>query len=164
MEFSGIDQALRFAFNVSRRIEYSRSDPLHVKSTSSESLSPAELHAQSAMILSRVERLSDIESATVYAAYGFGHQRKVAIDLLAKELYPALSDKLPSVAAVAAVIRNWTVKNPTIRMIAQDFGVSYRSAYGWRNATLKHWRVVLWKVLDKLEDELFGKDGFERKE
>ena len=59
MKFNSVEQAIRFAFNMSERAEYSRSDPLKVRGTSSEDLSPTDLHAQAAMIHSMLGRFDD---------------------------------------------------------------------------------------------------------
>lgn len=129
-------------------------------STDPASISPTDLHAQSAMILGHVNRLPDVQAASMYALYGYGHEKKVSIELLEDQMYPALKESVPNKKLVGLCMRNWLDKNPSVRRIAADFGVSYRKAYHWRNVVMKHWAGITVPVLNKLEGDMFGDGKF----
>lgn len=160
MNFSGVEQAIRFAFNIQRRVEYAAMDLLRVSGTDGESLSPQELHAQSAMILAKIEKLKPIQTSAVYAGLGYGIQRDVAIHALAVGLQPNLREAVPGTQQTRDCLSNWIKKTPPVRQIAKDYGVSYRKVMEWRRAVLDAYQPVYLQAIDALEDEMFGVDGF----
>jgi hypothetical protein len=161
VRFNSVEQAIRFAFNVSERAEYSKSDPLAVRGTSLERTSPMDLHAQAAMIQSMIGRLAGPERDAVLAMYGRGRDRTDAVRRLAEYLAPNLRGVLPSVRDVQIVILHWATKRPSIRKIAEERGVSYRQVCGWRTAVLRSWIPVQCRAVERLHERMFGPGGFE---
>lgn len=154
MEFRSAEQAVRFAYNITERQEFSRSDPMRVRGTSSEDLSPMDLHAQSAMIQSQVNRLHPVERSSILAMYGRGKDRTDAIRYLADYLLPSVCNTLPNKGVLEIVICHWVTKRPAIRAIAEDRGVSYRKVCGWRSAVLRSWMPIQARAIDRLHDVL----------
>ena len=154
MEFRSAEQAVRFAYNISEREEFSRSDPMRVRGTSAEDLSPMDLHAQSAMIQSQVNRLHPVERSSILAMYGRGKDRTDAIRYLAGYLFPMVSSTLPSKGELEIVICHWVVRRPSIRAIAEDRSVSYRKVCGWRSAVLRSWIPIQARAIDRLHEVL----------
>lgn len=154
MKFRSCEQALKFAWNISERVEYSRSDPMRVRGTSQEDLSPMDLHAQAAMIQSQVNKLHPVERASLLAAYGRGRDRTEAIRVLAEYLAPLLRGLLPGKSELMIVILHWVTRRPSIRAIAEDRGVSYRKVCGWRSAIVRAWMPVQARAIGRLHDQL----------
>lgn len=160
MQFRSAEQAVRFSFNISERSEYARSDPLRVRGTSEQGLSPMDLHAQAAMIQSQVNRLPPAERFTLLAMYGRGRVRADAIRALSARLYPSLKDSLPGPTEVSILVCHWATKRPAIRAIADDRGVSYRKVCSWRSAVLRLWMPLYARAVQRLHDQLVA-GGFE---
>ncbi|CAB4195455.1 hypothetical protein UFOVP1298_20 [uncultured Caudovirales phage] len=154
MEFRSAEQAVRFAYNISERAEFSKSDPLRVRGTSRDDLSPMDLHAQSAMIQSQINRLHPVERSSILALYGKGKDRTDAIRYLGEYLYPFVSGTLPSRSELEILICHWVTRRPAIRAIAEDRGVSYRKVCQWRSAVLRSWLPVQARAIDRLHDTL----------
>lgn len=154
MEFRSAEQAVRFAYNISERAEYSRSDPMKVRGTSKEDMSPMDLHAQSAMIQNQVNRLHPVERSSILAMYGRGKDRSDGIRYLAEYLFPTLGSALPDRGVLEIVICHWVTRRPAIRAIADDKGVSYRKVCGWRSAVLRAWIPIQARAANRLHDVL----------
>lgn len=154
MRFSSADQALKFAVNVSNRSEYARSDLLAVRSTSSDSLSSSDLHAQAAMILASVGRLTPVERDILFAIHERGRARAEAIRMMSGHLYPHLSGTLPTREDLALVLMHWATRRPSIRMIAEGRGVSYRKVCNWRSAVARVWVPQYVRAANRLHERL----------
>ena len=153
MKFQSTEQALRFSFNISERVEYTRMDLLKVRETDgSDALSPTDLHAQAAMIHNQVCRLCEVERNSIFAQYAKGNVRSNAIRELAGYLYPLLAGGLPNKETVQIVICHWATRRPSIRMIAQECAVSYRTACRWRSAVLQVWMPLQLRAVGTLDD------------
>lgn len=161
MKFRCADQAVRYAFNVIERVEYARTDPMNVRGTSKENLSPLDLHAQAAMIINMVERLHPAERDAIYAMYARGRERTDAIRRLAKYLEPNLKGSVPGVRELQVVIFHWATKRPPIRRIADELGVSYRKVCNWRSAVLRAWMPFVVRGMERLHHRMFVEGGFE---
>lgn len=161
MKFRSCEQAIKFSFNISDRAEYAASDPLRIRSTSVQALSPMDLHAQAAMILSAVNRLHHVERDAVLAMHGRGKPRTDAIRGLSKYLYPSLSQVIPSIGELQLMLLHWSTKRPSIRGIAEERGVSYRKVCTWRTAVLRAWIPLQVRGIGRLHEVLFGPGGFE---
>lgn len=154
MEFRSAEQAVRFAYNISEREEFSRTDPMRVRGTSQDDLSPMDLHAQSAMIQSQVNRLHPVECSSILAMYGRGRDRTMAIRYLADYMFPFVSGSLPNKGTLEIVICHWVTRRPSIRAIAEDRSVSYRKVCGWRSAVLRSWIPIQARAINRLHDVL----------
>lgn len=161
MKFRSSEQAVKYAFNVSERTEYARTDPMNVRGTSQESLSPLDLHAQAAMILNMVNRLMPPERDAVFAMYGRGKVRSDAIRSLSDYMMPGLRGVVPSIGALQLVILHWSTKRPSIRRIADEQGVSYRQVCNWRRGVLRAWMPLQVRALERLHERMFIPGGFE---
>lgn len=154
MIFRSAEQAVRFAGNISDRAEYARADPMRVRSTSQDGLSPMDLHAQAAMIHNQVNRLPPTERSSVMAMYGRGRGRSEAIRELSDHLLPLVNGTLPGRSELLIVLCHWVTRRPSIRAIAEDRGVSYRKVCEWRSAVLRAWIPVQTRALSRLHDTL----------
>lgn len=154
MEFKSAEQAVRFAWNISERAEYTKSDPMRVRGTNKADLSPMDLHAQAAMIQSQVMRLHPVERNSVLALYARGKDRTDAIRALADYLLPLVAGTLPGRGELELVICHWSTKRPAIRAIADDRGVSYRKVCVWRSAVLRAWMPLQTRAIQRLHDQL----------
>lgn len=154
MQFRSAEQAVRFAGNITDRAEYAKSDPMRVRSTSVEGLSPMDLHAQAAMIQNQVSRLPSLDRASVMTMYGRGRSRSEAIRELSDCLLPLLGGTLPGRSELLLVLCHWVTRRPTIRAIAEDRGVSYRKVCEWRSAVLRAWIPIQTRALGRLHDTL----------
>lgn len=152
MEFKSAEQAVRFAFNISEREEYSRSDPMKVRGTNTADLSPMDLHAQAAMIVNQINRLPAAERWSVLAMYGRGRDRAQAIRELSDLLLPQAGDMGKS--EVLIILCHWSTRRPSIRAIADDRGVSYRKVCAWRSAVLRAWMPLQTRAINNLHDRL----------
>jgi hypothetical protein len=161
MRFQSVEQAIRFAYNMGERAEYSSSDPLKIRGTSKEDLSPMDLHAQAAMIQTMVKRLHPAERDALLAMYGRGKDRTDAIRGLAEFIWPNLSGVLPSVRELQIVILHWATKRPSIRKIAEERGVSYRKVCGWRSSVLRAWLPYQTRGVERLHVKMFEDGDFE---
>lgn len=150
MIFNSVEQALKFAGNISDRSEYAKSDPLRVRSTSTAELSPLELHAQAAMIHMAVERLHSVERDSIVAMYGRGKARTDAMRNLSGYLMPLVD--LPTREDVMIVVCHWSTRRPSIRAIADDRGVSYRKVCSWRTTVLRAWLPIQARAIARLHD------------
>lgn len=160
MEFTGPEQAVKFAQNVMERAEYARTDPMNVRSTSKENLSPLDLHAQAAMIMNAVDRLPPPERLAVLAMYGRGKDRSDAVRGLAEYLMPSVRGSVPGVREAQIVILSWATKRPSIRKIADEFDVSFRQVCKWRTMLLRAWLPLQVQAMRRLEGHLFSPSGF----
>jgi hypothetical protein len=160
MEFRSCEQALRFAWNMSERVEYAKMDLLRVRGTSEDALSPSDLHAQAAFIMAQVDRLPGLEALSVKAMFARGNVRTQAIRELARHLFASLSGTLPDEGALMIVIMHWATRRPPIRAIAEAKGVSYRKVCAWRTAVLRQWLPIQVRAVDRLHHELL-KSGLE---
>lgn len=154
MRFHSSDQAVRFAFNVSARQEYARTDLLSVKSTSKDSLTSSDLHAQAAIIMSSVNKLRRIERDILVSLYSKGRERSDAIRSLSELLYPQVSGTFDSAQDLSLIIAHLVTKRPSIRAIAADRGVSYRKVCAWRSAVARAWVPEFVSALHCLQDRL----------
>lgn len=161
MKFQSVEQAVKFAYNIGERSEYSSSDPLKIRGTSTDDLSPMDLHAQAAMIQNMMSRLHPAEWCAVVAMYGRGRDRTHAIRGLAEFLWPNLCHALPSVSDLQIVIMHWATKRPSIRKIAEERGVSYRKVCGWRSSVLRAWLPYQTRGVERLHTKMFEEGGFE---
>lgn len=152
MEFRSAEQAVRFAFNISERQEYSRSDPMKVRGTNSADLSPMDLHAQAAMIVNQVNRLPTAEKCSVLAMYGRGKDRAQAIRELSDLLLPQVGEM--GKGELLIVLCHWVTRRPSIRAIADDRGVSYRKVCSWRSTVLRAWMPLQTRAINSLHDRL----------
>lgn len=152
MEFRSAEQAVRFAFNISERQEYSRSDPMKVRGTNSADLSPMDLHAQAAMIVNQVNRLPASEKCSVLAMYGRGRDRAQAIRELSDLLLPQVGEM--GRGELLIVLCHWVTRRPSIRAIADDRGVSYRKVCAWRSTVLRAWMPLQTRAINSLHDRL----------
>ncbi len=160
MKFRSVEQAIRFAYNIMERSEYTKSDPMKIRGTSSEDLSPMDLHAQAAMIESMVCKLHPAERDAVLAMYARGRARTDAIRGLADYLLPGLKD-LMGIRELQIVLMHWSTKRPSIRKIAEGTGVSYRRVCSWRTAALRAWMPLQVRAVGRLHAKMFGPGGFE---
>jgi len=160
MNFHSVEQALKFASNVSDRAEYGKSDLMAVRGTSTESLTPMDMHAQAAMIQSMVNRMPPMERDSVVAQYGRGKERSDAIRSLAEYLMPHVSGMVPSKHVVMLVVCHWATKRPAIRAIADDRAVSYRKVCSWRTTILRAWMPLQIRAISRLHDQMFHEGGF----
>lgn len=160
MKFKSVEQAIKFAWNIMERAEYTKSDPMKVRGTSTEDLSPMDLHAQAAMIQSMVGRLHPAERDAVLALYARGRDRTDAIRGLADYLLPGLKD-LMGVRELQIILMHWSTKRPSIRKIAEETGVSYRKVCSWRTAALRAWMPLQVRAVGRLHEKMFGPGGFE---
>lgn len=154
MEFKSAEQAVRFAYNISERAEYSRSDPMRVRGTNAADMTPMDLHAQAAMIQSQVNRLHPVERSSVLALYGRGKDRSDAIRYLSEYLMPLVRHSLPGRSELEIVICHWSTKRPAIRAIADDRNVSYRKVCSWRSEVLRAWMPLQVRAIQRLHDQL----------
>jgi hypothetical protein len=154
MDFRSAEQAVRYAYMMSERVEYSRTNLLGTRGTSSEAMSPMDLHAQAAMIQNQVNRLHPVERSSVLAMYGRGKDRTDAIRELAKYLEPLVANELPGKGDLMIVICHWVTRRPSIRAIAEDRGVSYRKVCAWRSAVLRAWVPLQARAIGRLHDQL----------
>lgn len=161
MRFKSVEQAVKFAFRISDRAEYARTDMMGVCGTSQADLSPLDLHAQAAMIISMVERMHPVERDALLAMHGRGRVRTDAIRGLAEYLLPSVRDVVPSVRELQLVLLHWSTKRPSIRAIAGERGVSYRMVCSWRTAALRNWVPLMGRATDRLHQQMFGPGGFE---
>lgn len=161
MQFNSVEQALKFAANISERSEYGSSDPLKIRGTSNTELSPTDLHAQAAMIQNMVNRLPPVERDSVQAQFGRGKDRSDAIRRLADYLMPHVSGMIPGKHELMIVLCHWVTKRPAIRAIADDRNVSYRKVCSWRATVLRAWMPVQVRAISKLHDQMFAEGGFE---
>lgn len=164
MEFVSVEQAVRFAYNMSERVQYSKADPLHVRGTSLDRMGPMDLHAQAAMIVARVNRLHQVERDAVLAQYARGRDRSLAVRGLARYIEPHVRGVIPSLGEIELVILHWATKRPSIRGIAEDRGVSYRKVCSWRAAVLRHWVPVQCRAIGRLHQAMFVEGDFELKD
>jgi hypothetical protein len=160
MKFASVEQAIKFSFNIMDRAEYAKSDPMRVRGTSAEDLSPMDLHAQAAMIHSMLWKLHPAERDAVLAMYARGRSRSEAIRGLAEYLLPALRSEL-GVRELQIVVLHWSTKRPSIRKIAEETGVSYRRVCSWRTAVLRAWMPLQVRAIEGLHQKMFGPGGFE---
>jgi hypothetical protein len=161
MKFKSVEQAVRFSMNISERQEYARTDMMGIRGTNHADLSPTDLHAQAAMIVSMIGRLHPVERDAVFAMYGRGKERTDAIRALADYLMPHCRDVLPSVREVQIILFHWSTKRPSIRAIAEERGVSYRMVCSWRTTVLRAWMPVMARAIDRLHQRMFGEGGFD---
>lgn len=154
MEFRSAEQAVRFAYNISERAEYSRTNLLGTRGTSQDDLTPMDLHAQAAMIQSQVGRLHPVERCSILSMYGRGKDRTDAIRELAKYLEPLVAHELPGKGDLMIVICHWVTRRPSIRAIAEDRGVSYRKVCAWRSAVLRAWMPLQTRAIGRLHEQL----------
>ena len=161
MKFNSVEQAIKFSFNMSERSEYTKSDPMKIRGTSQDDLSPTDLHAQAAMIQSMLDRLHPAERSAVLALYGRGRARTEGIRGLTEFLWPNLSGSLPQKIDAQIVMMHWATKRPSIRAIADERGVSYRQVCNWRSAVLRTWMPYVVRATERLHERMFGEDGFE---
>lgn len=161
MKFGSVEQAVKFAWNITERSEYSRSDPMKIRGTSQDDLSPMDLHAQAAMIQNMIEKLHPAERDAVKALYARGRDRSNAIRGLAEFLMPNLRGVVPSVRELQIILLHWSTKRPSIRKIAEETGVSYRRVCGWRTATLRAWLPYQTRAVEKLHVKMFEEGQFE---
>lgn len=154
MEFRSAEQAIKFAYNISDRAEYSKSDPMKVSSTNQADLTPMDLHAQAAMIQSQVNRMPVVERSSLLAMYGRGRDRAEAIRELAEYLLPTVASSLPGRQELMIVLCHWVTRRPAIRAIADDRGVSYRKVCSWRSAVLRAWMPLQLRAIVSLHDRL----------
>lgn len=161
MEFRSVEQAVRFAYNMSERVEYARTDPMSVRGTSKENLSPLDLHAQAAMIINMVHRLHPAERDSVLAMFARGRDRTDAIRRLSEYLMPNLRGVVPSVRELQLVMMHWSTKRPSIRKIAEEAGVSYRQVCNWRRGVLRQWLMYQVRAIERLHNRMFSEQGFE---
>ena len=154
MEFRSAEQAVRFSYNISEREDFARSDPMRVRSTSQDDLSPMDLHAQAAMIQAQIRRMNPAECNSILALYGRGKDRTDAIRYLAAHLMPLVSGTLPGTDEVEIVICHWATRRPAIRAIAAARHVSYRKVCEWRSAVLRAWMPLQTRAIQRLHDQL----------
>lgn len=164
MKFNSVEQAVRFSFNISERSEYTRPDPMKVRGTSQDDLSPTDLHAQAAMIQSMLGRLHPAERDAMLALYGRGRLRTDGIRGMCEYLWPMLSGALPQKIDAQIVMMHWATKRPSIRTIADERGVSYRQVCNWRTAVLRSWMPFVARATERLHERMFGEGGFELEE
>lgn len=161
MKFSGVEQAIRFAFNIAERAEFTKSDPMKIRGTSNDDLSPMDLHAQSAMIVNMVNRLHPVERDALMAMYGRGRTRTDAIRALAAYLMPQVREEIRGIGELQIILFHWSSKRPSIRTIAEDSGVSYRRVCAWRTAALRAWMPLQVRAIERLHQKMFVEGGFE---
>ena len=161
MKFRSVEQAVRFSFNIAERSEYTKSDPMKVRGTSTEDLSPMDLHAQAAMIHNMVNRLHPVERDALLAMYGRGRARTDAVRGLSEYLMPQVGGLVPSISHLRIVLMHWSTKRPSIRKIAEETGVSYRRVCAWRTAALRAWMPLQVRAVERLHERMFGESGFE---
>jgi len=161
MKFRSVEQAVKFAMNISERCEYARTDMMGIRGTNQADLSPTDLHAQAAMIVSMISRLHPVEHVSVMAMYGRGRERTDAIRALADYVLPHCRGVVPSIVDVQIVLMHWSTKRPSIRAIADGRGVSYRMVCSWRTSVLRAWMPVMARAIDRLHERMFGEGGFE---
>ena len=154
MEFRSCEQAVKFAYRISDRVEYARSDPGAVRGLSVSGLSPLDLHAQAAMIQSRIERLGPTDRCSLIAMHGLGRARTDAIRQLSTYIYPSVREAIPGQSEVALIVCHWATKRPSIRRMAEDRGVSYRKVCAWRSAVLRAWVPHYVRAIDRLQASL----------
>lgn len=161
MKFRSAEQAVRFAYNISDRAEYARSNFLGVRGTSQDDLSPTDLHAQAAMIHSMIERLHPVERDAILAMYGRGKTRADAIRGLSDYLMPHVRGLVPGIRELRIVVIHWATKRPSIRSIADGCDVSFRRVCAWRTSALRAWMPLHVRAMDRLHGKMFGTNGFE---
>lgn len=161
MKFRSAEQAVRFAYNMQERTEYSRTDLTGTRGTSTTDLTPMDLHAQGAMILSRMKRMHQVERDSVIALCGRGRDRTDAIRSLAEYLFTQVSGTVPGKFDLSVVMMHWATKRPAIRAIADARGVSYRQVCNWRSAALRAWMPLHARAINRLHDLLFEEGGLE---
>lgn len=154
MRFSSADQAMRFAVNVSYKTEYAKTDLLSVRSTSGDALSSSDLHAQAAMIMSSVNRLTPVDRDILFAIHERGRKRTEAVRMMSDHLFPVLSGTLPTKDDLAIVILHWVSRRPAIRSIAEGRGVSYRKVCNWRSAVARVWVPQYVRAIGNLHERL----------
>lgn len=155
MEFTSVEQAVKFAFNMAERVEYSNADPLRVRGTSQDRMGPLDLHAEAALIVRQINRLHPVERDSVLAQYARGRDRVAAVRGLAKFMSSHVAGVVPSLEDIELVILHWATKRPSIRAIAEDRGVSYRKVCSWRTAVLRQWVPVQCRAIERLHQAMF---------
>jgi len=161
MRFRSVETAIKFAMNISERSEYARTDMMGVRGTSQSDLSPLDLHAQAAMILSMVQRMHPVERDALLAMHGRGKVRTDAIRGLAEYMLPTMRDAVPSVRELQVILLHWSSKRPSIRTIASERGVSYRMVCTWRTAVLRNWMPLMARAVGRLHQQMFEDGDFE---
>jgi hypothetical protein len=154
MQFRSAEQAVKFAFNISERAEYARTDLLGTRGTSQDALSPMDLHAQSAMIQAQIARLHPAERDSILAMYGRGKDRSDAIRGLVNYMHPMVENAIPNTTDLTIMICHWATRRPAIRSIAKDRGVSYRKVCSWRSVVLRAWIPLQTRAINRLHEQL----------
>ena len=160
MKFTGSEQAVRFAFNMSDRGIMSKLD-LTKAGGSEQGLTPQELHAQGALILKSLDRLPTGPRNAMLAMLAPLTRGKIGACLeLADYLWPVLSHSFPNQGVLAEALLVWC-RGRTVRWLMETKRVSYRQAHTWKDlAGKKHHELYLHGV-GRLDEILFKEGGLE---
>lgn len=160
MKFTGSEQAIRFAYNMSDRGIMSKLD-LTKAGGSEQGMSPQELHAQGALILKAIERLPTGPRYALVSMLAPMHHGKIGACLeLADYLWPVLSGAFPGQGVLAEALLVWC-RGKTVRWLAQTKGVSYRQAHAWKDLAGKKHNELYLHAVGRMDEILFADGGLE---
>lgn len=161
MKFRGAEQAIRFAYNISERAVAARPS-YGQRSASIEGLSPFELHAQGAMIMAAVDRLSPQDRGAIVMLLGPTQgARAVAALEVVHSLQHDTEGSFASRAELLAFISGTFVHRLSVRGVAAHVGCSYRKARDLRNVLRKAHASLYVRAIELLEADLFREGGLE---
>jgi hypothetical protein len=158
VKFSGSEQAIRFAYNISNRsiVQSPKLEP--GISGSKQGLSPHDLHAQAAIILARLKRLSDPHQAAVRAMHAPGGPEKaVSLEYLTEYLWPTHQGRFANKHdfAMSLIFACRKEEETSLRKLAQKLTISYRMARGYRETAAKAHADLYTSAIFALDDLLF---------
>jgi hypothetical protein len=164
VKFSGSEQAIRFAYNISNRsiVQSPKLEP--GISGSKQGLTPHDLHAQAAIIMARLKRLNDPQQAAVRAMHApWGVEKQVSLDYLTEYLWPTNQGRFASRHdfALSLIFACKKDEETSLRKLAKRLTISYRMARGYREAAAKaHADLYIAAVyaLDSLLFDLIDKE------
>lgn len=160
MKFTGSEQAIRFAYNMSDRGIMSKLD-LTKAGGSEQGMSPQELHAQGALILKAMDRLPPALRWALVSMIAPPHQGQVDACLqLADYLWPTMSNSFPNQGTLIRALLVWC-RAKTVRWQAQIDQVSYRQAHTWKDLVGKKHSELYLHAVGRMDDILFADGGLE---
>ena len=153
MKFSSIEQAIKFAYNMSRR-EIIAKVRLDGDGGSVDGLGPHDLHAQAAMILAAVGRLPDHMRHAVNLSFApVGSKEKLeAIGAMMDYLSPSAAEFNLNSEQAALVVNSLARSDEhSIRRVSAYTGLPYRRVREARLAMLRQYSDLLLRSLSTVE-------------
>lgn len=153
MKFSSIEQAIKFAYNMSRR-EIIAKVRLDSDGGGVEGLGPHDLHAQAAMILAAVGRLPDHMRHAINLSFApSGSKEKLeAISAMMDHLGPSAASFNLNAEQTALIVNSLQRNDDhSIRKVAFYTGLPYRRVREARLAMLRQYADLLLRALSSVE-------------